>query len=216
MRLAVCCDFDGTVMETDTSESVLLKFAKGDWRIFDEQLDKGEITLDECMRRQFSMVTATEPEILRELEKSSSFRPNFGQLVEYCAEQRHPFVIVSAGLDFVINYFVRSGGWSELVKVLAPKAKCTPNGIQFAFPKPLDQRSKGFKDDLVKRYKSKGYRVAYVGDSSLDLPAARIADYPFAIIESTLARLCLTEELPHKRITDFRQVLDSLKDIDSA
>ena len=52
MKLAILSDFDVTVTLNDTFENVLEKFAQGDWRAVDDQYVKGEITLEECLRRQ--------------------------------------------------------------------------------------------------------------------------------------------------------------------
>ena len=54
MDFMILCDFDGTIAEIDTTVIVFNKFIHGNWRIFNEQLDKGEITLEQCMREQFS------------------------------------------------------------------------------------------------------------------------------------------------------------------
>ncbi|HEV2119107.1 MAG TPA: RNA-guided endonuclease TnpB family protein, partial [Candidatus Bathyarchaeia archaeon] len=56
MRLAILTDFDGTVTLNDTFENVLAEFAQGDWRVVDEQYVRGEIGLEECLRRQGAMV----------------------------------------------------------------------------------------------------------------------------------------------------------------
>jgi len=48
------------------------KLGQGDWRAVDDQYIKGEITLEECLRRQGGMVRASKPQILDELDKVSS------------------------------------------------------------------------------------------------------------------------------------------------
>src|SRR5713101_9381169 len=106
MKLAILSDFDGTVTLNDTFENVAEKFAQGDWRAVDEQYVKGEVTLEECLRRQGAMVRVSESEILDELDKITRFRPGFDKLIEYCKANNYPLVLVSAGLDFVIKHFL--------------------------------------------------------------------------------------------------------------
>src|SRR5690348_12145968 len=106
MKLAVLSDFDGTVTLDDTFEHVAEKFAKGDWRAVDDLYVKGEITVEECLRRQGAMVKATEPQILDELDKVTTFRSGFDNIIEYCRTSQYPLVLVSAGLDFVIRHFL--------------------------------------------------------------------------------------------------------------
>ena len=54
-----------------------LNFINGNWRIFNEQLDRGEITLEQCMREQFSVIKTPKSVILNELELDAPFRPGF-------------------------------------------------------------------------------------------------------------------------------------------
>ena len=106
MKLAILGDFDGTVTLNDTFENVLEKFAQGDWRAVDDQYVKGEITLEECLRRQGAMVRTSKSKILDELNEFTKFRPGFDNLIDYCKTNRYPLVLVSAGLDFVIKHFL--------------------------------------------------------------------------------------------------------------
>ena len=216
MGIVVLCDFDGTVMEIDTSEVVLEKFAVGDWKTYDEQLEKREINIEECMEKQFAMVRAAEDEILRQLEPVAVFRPNFNNLVNYCSARRIPFILASAGLDFVINHFLRVKGLQELVSVRSPKAECTTRGMKLTFPSLFEEGSLGLKDDLVMYYKRRGRRVVYIGDGSPDYPAAIKADHLFVIENSRLEDLCRRERIPHKAIRDFREVLEALVRIETA
>jgi 2-hydroxy-3-keto-5-methylthiopentenyl-1-phosphate phosphatase len=63
MRTVVLLDIYGTITVRDSSELALRRFAQGRWEEYDEMLDRGEIGLKECMRRQFSLVKATPEEI---------------------------------------------------------------------------------------------------------------------------------------------------------
>ena len=211
MSLAVLCDFDGTITLTDTYEYVLRKFAQGDWRIFDEQYERGEITLQECVRRQGRLVRTPEMVLVAELERVTGFRPNFDKLVQYCRANKVPLVAVSAGLDFAIKYLLRMKGWDRLVKLYAARAKSTPEGIKFAFPRLRDKTSLSVKDDLVKHYKKKGRRVAYVGDGIRDIHALKEADFRFVIKDSKLAGLCRQQALPGREISDFQEMVTAIQ-----
>jgi len=212
--LVVLCDFDGTVVDIDTSVFVLTRFAEEDWRTFDGQLERGKITLGECLRKQFSTVRATKTRILKEIENVPSVRPNFEKLAEFCKTKGIPLMIVSAGLDFVINHFLEQKGWQKLVTVYAPKARITAKGIKFTFPKLLDKASVSFKDDLVRYYKKQGKTTIYIGDGFADFNAAKNADFSFAIEDSKLAELLKNDGIPHKEISDFQEVVKAIIEID--
>jgi len=211
MKLAVLCDFDGTIILNDTFQNVLEKFGRGDWRTVDDLYIKGEITLEECLRRQGGMVRASKPKILDELDQVTKFRPGFDNLAEYCKTNRYPLVLVSAGLDFVIKHFLTRENLIDKVQLSTAVAKCTPMGIKFDFLKPKDSRSINFKDDAVRYYKTKADTVAYIGDGRWDLHALRNADLRFAIKNSKLSELCKEQEIQATTVSDFKEMVISLK-----
>jgi 2-hydroxy-3-keto-5-methylthiopentenyl-1-phosphate phosphatase len=211
MKLAVLSDFDGTITLNDTFENVLARFGKGDWRTVDDQYVRGEITLEECVRRQGAMVQVPRTQILSYLDGVTEFRPNFHQLTEFCKTNRFPLVIVSAGLDFAIKHFLTRERFRDQVKLFAASAKCTSTGIQFEWPKLKSNRSMNFKDDMVRYYKTRADTVAYIGDGRWDLHALRNADRRFVIRNSKLAELCKEQEIQATTITDFQEVVISLQ-----
>jgi 2-hydroxy-3-keto-5-methylthiopentenyl-1-phosphate phosphatase len=213
VSLAVLCDFDGTIVEIDTAVFVLDRFGRGDWRTLDRQYELGQITLEECLRKQFSLVTATREEILDELDKVVTFRQGFERLARYCKEKSIPFIIVSAGLDFVIDHFMRQNGWETLVETCAATTEFKAGGIDFIFPKLFDRASVNFKQDLVKHYRARGMKVVYIGDGTADYTAAASADYPFAVRSSRLAKLCESQRQGCTAITDFIKVVEAISGI---
>src|SRR3989441_13109648 len=70
-NLAVLCDFDGTITLNDTFEQILKKYATGDWKVFDQQYARGEINLQECLRKQGALVRTPEMVLIAELERRS-------------------------------------------------------------------------------------------------------------------------------------------------
>src|SRR5260370_24313574 len=211
MKLAVLSDFDGTVTLNDTFENVLARFGKGDWRTVDDQYVRGEITLEECVRRQGAMVRVPRTQILSYLDGVTGFRSNCHELIEFCKTNHFPFVIVSAGLDFVIEHFLTREKFQDKVELFAASAKCTSTGIKFEWPELKSNRSMNLKDDMVRYYKRKVDRVAYIGDGRWDLHALRNSDRRFVIRNSKLAELCREQEIQATRIIDFQEVVKSLQ-----
>jgi 2-hydroxy-3-keto-5-methylthiopentenyl-1-phosphate phosphatase len=213
MRFIVLCDFDGTITMVDTAEYVLGRFAVGDWRTLDRQFERGEIALEECLRRQFKLVRASEKQMLDALEGVVSLRPHFSRLVQHCKSNSIPLVVLSAGLDFVIGHYLRLNGWSESVAVCAAKARATADGVEFVFPPLHDETSVNFKQDLVRSYRKHGETVVYIGDGSGDFDAAKEANRAFAVQGSKLAQLCQMHRVPFKPIADFQEVINGIQDI---
>jgi 2,3-diketo-5-methylthio-1-phosphopentane phosphatase len=210
-KLAVLSDFDGTITLNDTFRNIAEKFAQGDWRAVDDQYVKGEITLEECLRRQGAMIRVSRSQIFDELDQVTRFRSGFDELTEYCNTHRFPLVLVSAGLDFVIKHYLARDGLKDKVELLAAAARTTPTGIKFDFLKLKDKRSRNFKDDAVRYYKTKADMVAYVGDGRWDLHALRAADLRFAIKNSKLSELCKEQDIQATMVSDFGEMVVSIK-----
>ena len=213
MKVAVLCDFDGTITTIDTAEFILANFAHGNWQRFNKQFSNGEITLEETLRRQFAQVGASKTQMLSKLENAVAFRPYFAELAKYCSKNSIPLIIVSAGLDFVIEHFLRLNGLRNLVEIYMPKASFSENGIGFDFPKLFDKTSLNFKEDLVRRCRGKHEKVVYIGDGNGDFAAAIGADYVFAVKGSTLARLCKTHGIRCRNVVSFREVVKAIRKI---
>jgi 2-hydroxy-3-keto-5-methylthiopentenyl-1-phosphate phosphatase len=119
--------------------------------------------------------------------------------------------VVSGGLDFSIRHFLAQKGWLNSVSIFAPKAKHTANGVTLTFPKRFDEMSANFKDDLVRNFRKEGKRVIYMGNDLGDYSAVKIADLSFAIKDSRLSELCRNGGVACIEITDFQQVVESIK-----
>lgn len=215
MKRVLLCDFDGTIVTVDTCEFLLDAFVGDDWRAFNTLLERGAITLEECTQRQLAMLNLTQEGALVALERVTSFRPHFAELANYCAAQGIRLIVVSGGLDFVIRHFLRAAGLEQLVQVYAATSRVTQSGIELSFPNLVDETALDFKEDLVKQYRRQGFQALYVGDGLSDFNAARRADFAFAIKDSKLADLCKREQLPHREITDFHDVMTMLIDASS-
>ena len=214
-EIAVLCDFDGTITTIDTAEFVLARFAEGNFQRFNRLFEKGEIALEECLNKQFSLVKVSKRKIIGELDKRVIFRPNFRELAVTCKQKDTPLVIVSAGLDFVIEHFLKVNDCLDLVEVYSPNAKFSHDGISFTFPELCDQSSINFKQDIVRHGKNQGKFVIFVGDGLADLPAAKDADTVFAIKGSRLSKLCKKTGVECKEMMDFREVIDAVPRINT-
>jgi 2-hydroxy-3-keto-5-methylthiopentenyl-1-phosphate phosphatase len=212
-KTVVMCDFDGTITLQDTAEHILEKHARGDWKRLDSMLDRGEISIDECMNEQFAMVNLGEEAIIRELDKAISLRPGFPELVQDCRARGMEFYVVSAGLSFAIRHFIGKMCLGDQVKVVSPIARYEGRRIVLTFPPLTMPGAKSFKDDLVRLFRSGGVRVVFIGDGSPDAEAARLADVRFAVRGRKLEAILDQEGVAFMRFDDFKQVAQALKDL---
>ena len=211
MKATVFVDFDGTIVNTDTAQIALDLFGDPDWISIDEALERGEVSFEDSLRREFAMLRARPETIIQEVSRRTVLRPNFDRLVEYCKASHLPLKVVSGGLDFCIRHFLDRDDWLKFIEIYAPTSKFTGSGYALTFPRVLASSSTNFKDDLIRREKKNGTRVLFVGNGFGDLSAAKESDFAFAIKGSRLAELCLEHGVPHKEIDDFGQVVGALK-----
>jgi 2-hydroxy-3-keto-5-methylthiopentenyl-1-phosphate phosphatase len=211
MNLVVLSDFDGTITDIDTGEFVLRKFAQGEWKIFDKMLERGEITLEECLTKQFSKVKTRRKEIISALDLERIFlRKNFKIFLASCLEQRIPFRIVSAGLDFCIKHLLTANKITD-VKIICPKAKCTKQGIRFYFPIIQNKKSNNFKEGCVRAYKAQNRKVIFIGDGVSDYEAAKASHISFAVRGSNLARIMKQHRIKFREFSDFEEVANQIR-----
>src|SRR3972149_11628012 len=125
MSFVVLCDFDGTIVTIDTAEYVLEKFVKENWRAIDEHLQKGRITFEESLRREFALLKVPEKKMLEALEPVTHLRPNFEMMVHYCGEKHFPLIVVSGGLEFSLRHFLGQKRFLNRLEIYGPRAQCT-------------------------------------------------------------------------------------------
>ena len=211
MKQIVLLDFDGTIIVEDSALLVLKRYGSGNWRKYDDQLLKGEISLEECLSKQFSLINATQADIIHVLDGNIAFRPNFKNFVLFCEKFQIPRVILSAGLDFVIEHFLKRLKLNYPIPIVSGTTKFDFNGISFKFPELKFPESNNFKEDLVIRYKTLGYSVTYIGDGSGDFYAVKRADTAFIVENSELARICTENEIRFHNFLDFNSIIRNLR-----
>ncbi len=209
-KAVLLSDFDETIVNMDTGEFALEHFGDPHWKRIAEEYERGNITFEESLRKEFGLLKVSEPVILEELDKVVVFRPHFGELVGYCESHGIPFIVVSGGLDFCIRHFLDQNDWLKFVGICSPIAKYTSEGYKLSFPELFDKNSINFKDDLVRHHRRHGNKVFYVGDGLGDYPAAKEATFPFAIRGSKLAESCRKGNIQHREVADFQDVIETI------
>lgn len=179
----VLCDFDGTITLEDTCEKILKQFVKRNWQQYDLALEKGTLSLHECMQVQFGMIKAEKSTIV-EFVRHMSLREGFVEFVHFCKTLEIPIVVVSAGLDFVIESILNLHRIT--LPIIAAKTSFD-NGILLTFPPLHYLDSIDFKADLVRFYKNQQKQVIFIGDGASDLHGALAADIVYSVKEKFLS-----------------------------
>jgi 2,3-diketo-5-methylthio-1-phosphopentane phosphatase len=213
--MKILCDFDGTAAADDVGNLLFRKFA-GDGCFDIIQLWKdGRISSKECILRECQLAEVTESELASFCDRQK-LAPHFEEFLEYCQESDIPVDIVSDGLDFYVNQILSKHGLNEVVDFYTNKlhflenARITAEFPYFDYGCGSCANCKGYH---VKKAKSAGYRVVYIGDGLSDRCGAAAADIVFAKKGRDLEHYCDEQRLPHYKFNDFKDVLQKLKTV---
>jgi 2-hydroxy-3-keto-5-methylthiopentenyl-1-phosphate phosphatase len=119
--------------------------------------------------------------------------------------------IVSAGLDFFIDHFMKINFEEFELKKTTGKAVWKDGAIRFTFPSIKNPGALDFKQDSVLEARKRHDRVLFIGDGSSDYNAARSADHIYAVEGSRLAALCSKESLSHRTFSSFLELEDDVR-----
>ena len=207
-RWLVVVDFDGTITEHDTLDLMCHAHAPVESDAADEALEAGEITLDECIRRQFEAVRGDHDELIAEAVAGAGVRTGFARFVDAATAAGHRVVVVSSGFESVIRPVLESVGLGDL-EVVASEVWFSPEATRVEFPQtPVCERcGERCKRPLVAALD--GSRpVVYIGDGWSDRCAALAADRRYA--RDSLARYLDGERVEYVRFDDFDVIREEL------
>lgn len=211
MKLAVQCDFDGTITEEDVSFLILDTFVGDKWREMLTEYMEGRIPVGAFNKKVFAMVKADKQTQLDVIFNSDrvKIRPGFKELVDFCSQQDYRFVIVSNGLLFYIEALLKREGLKN-IEVFAAANEFSPDGMIASYIGPDGhEMDAGFKESYTKLLIKDGYEVVYIGNGVSDVYSSRLAYKIFAT--GDLLRKCEEETLVCTPFDDLYDVVKGLK-----
>jgi 2-hydroxy-3-keto-5-methylthiopentenyl-1-phosphate phosphatase len=209
-KILVQCDFDGTVTTEDVSFMLLDAFAKGDWRVLDEEYNSGKITVGQFNEQAFALVRAGKQEMLDYLKGKVVIRRGFKSFVQLCRKKGFRLVIVSNGLDFYIRQILTDIGLDNL-EFHASETRFQANRVKVRYVGPDGKEVDAeFKDKYVRHFIKGGYYVVYIGNGTSDLSAAKGAQHVFAT--ESLLKHCRRTGLTCVPFTSFHEISEVIAD----
>jgi len=207
-KVAILCDFDGTVTVEEVSTSLLDEFSGRDWRDADQDLFAGRISLRETMEREFRVLRASRAQMERFVRKVH-LRPGFRELLAAARQNGASLMIVSEGLDFYIRAFLRDKGIAAGFRT--NRAIFTDDGIVMEHPysDPECDQCGTCKKAQLWDLKAQGFTTVYIGDGISDRCPSRHADLLFA--RNGLLEYCRKEGIRCIPYDDFSDVLRTLE-----
>ncbi len=207
----VVSDFNGTIAKNDIAKLVLRQFAAPGWEKYDILFNEGKISFRRCFEREYSMLKMTSKgEILEFVRNYCELREGFKEFRRFCSASKIKLIIASKGLDFILKYVFNENQIAPPL-LYSPKARLNSKGSKWEVKIPeMPHGFRNFKEGLVHSLKKKGNSIAFIGDDSYDLWAAKRADQVYVIRGSSLEKECLRTKLNFSAFDDFNDLFGAL------
>lgn len=214
INFKVFVDFDGTISLTDIGEELFTRFGNKEeaYAIIKRWID-GEIGSVQSWRELCDSLGEFDLEGFYQFVDSREIDPGFHQFYEYCIENNIDVFVVSDGLDFYINRFLKRENLEGL-KVFSNKAVFTGgNRIIPDFPyrdEECGDCANCKRNHVILNSHDDDFTV-YIGDGNSDTCPAAYCDFIFA--KNSLLKYCEKNRISYFPYKDFFEVTDRIKQL---
>ena len=115
-RLAVICDFDGTITKLDVGHSIYTRFGDERWEEINKRWRRGEMSSRDCLIGEYSLMDASEQEV-RDYVSEMEIDAGFIDLVATCRDNNIPIAIASDGFHRACKITEKHGDSLDVVFV---------------------------------------------------------------------------------------------------
>ena len=202
--IALLIDYDGTIAQTDVSDTLMAEFVTADWESYVADYDAGVVGSRKLMSWEVGLITA-DPEALMAKAAAQPHDPGFVAFAEAAREAGIPVEVVSDGFGFFIEPALAALGVPWIPVVTADTrfdgpvpTIAFPNGNAACFVCGTCKRNR------VLAHQAAGRAVVFIGDGESDRYAAGYADVVFA--KASLAAFCREQGWPFEPWTMFAEI----------
>ena len=205
-KIAILCDFDGTVARDDVGNLLFEKFCgDGDSAGVVDEWRRGEITSRECLEREAAMARADRAELDKFIHERR-LDPYFKDFHDFAKKRGMEVVIMSDGLDYYIETMLVRNGLGE-IEFFSNRLELDGDKFRVGFPHhgllSCDDCA-CCKTHHLYRYREDGFFIVYVGDGMSDACPSTTADMVFA--KGRLLEFCRKSGIDHIEFQNFRDV----------
>ncbi|MBO8125624.1 MAG: MtnX-like HAD-IB family phosphatase [Firmicutes bacterium] len=207
----VYTDYDGTVTLDDNQVKILDAFAPPGWREKEYAiLEAGGKSLQYLPVIYADFACRDQGRIIQFIREEVRPDPCFPEFARYCRHVGLPLEILSDGMHFYIEDYLRRFGLEDLV-YYSNVVRVDEEGFHFTHPhsNPECNKCGTCKKQKVVAKKAEGYKVIFIGDGLSDQCAAGEADLLFA--KKKLAAYCRENGIPYIPYETFCQVLEYVR-----
>lgn len=205
-KIAVLCDFDGTIAQDDVGNLLFSTFADPEHTgPIVELWKQGEISSRECLEREVAAAKINREDLDRFICQRK-LDPYFKDFIDFARRSGIEVAVVSDGLDHYIEKMLMRTGLGQ-VEFFANVLHLNNGTVSVSFPHYdlKDCRDCGnCKSHHVEQYKKSGHYIIYVGNGLSDRCPSTYADLVFA--KGELLDFCRENRLNHVAFGNFRDV----------
>lgn len=202
--LAILVDYDGTIAQTDVSDTVMAEYVSGGWEAEVAAYDAGLLGSRRLMTLEMAMVDS-DPADLFATAAAQPHDAGFVPFARRAIDSGIPVEIVSDGFGFFIEPALVALGVPDLPVVTAwTSFEGRRAAIAFPNGNPRCLVCGTCKRDRVLAHRAAGRRVVFIGDGESDRYAAGYSDVVFA--KRSLVRICLEAGWRFERWTEFQEI----------
>ena len=202
--IALLIDYDGTIAQTDVSDTLMAEFVTGEWEAWVAEYDAGRVGSRRLMAWEVGMIKA-DPGALLAKAAAQPHDPDFGAFAQRARDAGIPVEVVSDGFGFFIEPALEAlgVGW---IPVVTAATTIGLDGATIEFPNgnAACLVCGTCKRDRVLAHQAAGRRVVFIGDGESDRYAAGYSDVVFA--KHSLERFCEEQGWPFERWTSFSEI----------
>lgn len=202
-------DFDGTISTIDATDRLLELHADPAWLEIEQIWKSGLIGSRECLARQVELLRVPISTI-EKVASSVEIDPKFRAFADFCRRNGVTLVIVSDGLDRLINPILKRNGLAHIPvfsNVLLPIAPCAYTLVSPYREETCSAQAGTCKCAVIEQVRddARASHVLYVGDGRSDFCAAARSSDAIAA-KASLAKYLDSLGTPYTPYSDFDDV----------
>lgn len=209
--IAVFCDFDGTVTETDNIIAIMKYFNPPGWIQLKDAILTQKISVREGVGLMFSLLPSSlKKEIIQFALHNAKIRAGFADFIDFLKQERIPLYIVSGGIDFFVHSILEP--FVPIADIFCNGSDFSKESIEILWPHSCDSNCDHdcgcCKPSIIRALDGDELYKIVIGDSITDLQAAIQAD--FVLARDLLLEKCQEFDIPHRPFISF---YDCMKEI---
>ncbi len=211
MKLAIFCDFDGTITKNDTLQFLLDHYVGDDWNEVEDKVEAGLLPEKEALQLEIDFLDVDEKSAFEALDKNIKIDETFKDFANWCKELDFELIVLSGGFRKIIE-FIFQKNYIDSVPIYSNDFFVDSENKWKVIP-ANSPKINGFcnhcKTYHLEEIRAKFDKIVYIGDGTTDRCPAQKSDWVFA--KKGLAKFLGEKNFPFFEFEDFAEIKSKLE-----